>query len=73
MSRRQVAPVAEFMRLTLLVLPLSEIVPELVRSHGESVEVITHNQGQIWSFLILLLAIPPLLARLMVRTTAVTA
>ena len=38
--------------LTLLVLPLTEIVPELVASHGESIEAITGHQQQIWSFLL---------------------
>ena len=38
--------------LTLLVLPLTEIVPELVAAHGEPLEAITHNQPKIWSFLL---------------------
>jgi uncharacterized membrane protein len=38
--------------LTLLVLPLTEIVPELVAAHGEPIEAITANQPKIWSFLL---------------------
>ncbi|MFC0548140.1 TMEM175 family protein [Kutzneria chonburiensis] len=38
--------------LTLLVLPLTEIVPELVAAHGEPIEAITRNQPKIWSFLL---------------------
>jgi len=38
--------------LTLLVLPLTEIVPELVAAHGEPIEAITANQAKIWSFLL---------------------
>ncbi|GAA3436013.1 TMEM175 family protein [Kutzneria kofuensis] len=38
--------------LTLLVLPLTEIVPEVVAAHGEPIEAITRNQAQIWSFLL---------------------
>jgi uncharacterized membrane protein len=38
--------------LTLLVLPLTEIVPELVAAHGEPIEAITQNQPKIWSFLL---------------------
>ncbi|MEV6603702.1 TMEM175 family protein [Kutzneria sp. NPDC051319] len=38
--------------LTLLVLPLAEIVPEVVAAHGEPIEVITGNQATIWSFLL---------------------
>lgn len=38
--------------LTLLVLPLTEIVPELVAAHGEPITAITHNQAKIWSFLL---------------------
>ena len=38
--------------LTLLVLPLTEIVPEVVAAHGEPMEVITRNQATIWSFLL---------------------
>lgn len=38
--------------LTLLVLPLTEIVPELAAAHGESIEAITGHQQQIWSFLL---------------------
>ena len=38
--------------LTLLILPLTEIVPELVSEHKESFEAITGNQWQIYSFLL---------------------
>ncbi|EWM13480.1 TMEM175 family protein [Kutzneria sp. 744] len=38
--------------LTLLVLPLTEIVPELVAEHAEPIEAITRNQSTIWSFLL---------------------
>ena len=38
--------------LTLLVLPLTEIVPELVAAHAEPIEAITRNQSTIWSFLL---------------------
>jgi uncharacterized membrane protein len=38
--------------LTLLVLPLTEIVPEVVAAHGEPIEAITDNQATIWSFLL---------------------
>src|SRR4051812_20733319 len=38
--------------LTLLVLPLTEIVPELVAAHGQPIEVITDNQPKIFSFLL---------------------
>jgi uncharacterized membrane protein len=38
--------------LTLLVLPLTEIVPELAAAHGPSIEAITGHQQQIWSFLL---------------------
>jgi uncharacterized membrane protein len=38
--------------LTLLVLPLTEIVPELVATHAEPIEAITRNQPIIWSFLL---------------------
>jgi len=38
--------------LTLLVLPLTEIVPELVAANGQPIEVITDNQPKIFSFLL---------------------
>jgi len=38
--------------LTLLVLPLTEIVPEVVAAHGDPIEAITGNQSKIWSFLL---------------------
>lgn len=39
--------------LTLLVLPLTELVPEVVvAEHGRSFEVVTDNQWQIYSFLL---------------------
>ncbi|QUQ68566.1 TMEM175 family protein [Kutzneria sp. CA-103260] len=38
--------------LTLLVLPLTEIVPEVVAAHGEPLEAVTGHQQQIWSFLL---------------------
>jgi uncharacterized membrane protein len=38
--------------LTLLVLPLTEIVPELMAAHGEAIEAITRNQSTIGSFLL---------------------
>ncbi|MEU5695889.1 TMEM175 family protein [Actinosynnema sp. NPDC020468] len=38
--------------LTLLVLPLTEVVGEVVREHGRSVEVVTGNRWQIYSFLL---------------------
>ncbi|SNS28614.1 Uncharacterized membrane protein [Streptosporangium subroseum] len=38
--------------LTLLVLPLAEAVPEAVGQHVTSLEVITENQWQIYSFLL---------------------
>ncbi|MTD53928.1 TMEM175 family protein [Amycolatopsis pithecellobii] len=38
--------------LTVLVLPLTELVPELLREHGHSTEVITENLWQIYSFLL---------------------
>lgn len=43
--------------LTLLVLPLTEIVPELVAAHGESIEAITGHEQQIGSFLLSFLVI----------------
>jgi uncharacterized membrane protein len=38
--------------LTLLVLPLTEVVPQLVAQHADPVEAITGNQWQIYSFLL---------------------
>lgn len=38
--------------LTLLVLPLTEIVPELVAAHAAPIEAITDNQSTIWGFLL---------------------
>lgn len=38
--------------LTLLVLPLTEVVPEVVAAHGQAIDVITENQSKIWSFLL---------------------
>ncbi|MFI9380688.1 TMEM175 family protein [Kutzneria sp. NPDC052558] len=38
--------------LTLLILPLTEVVPEVVAAHGDPVEAITENQATIWSFLL---------------------
>jgi uncharacterized membrane protein len=38
--------------LTLLVLPLTEVVPEVVAAHGEPVEAITGHVPQIASFLL---------------------
>jgi uncharacterized membrane protein len=38
--------------MTLLVLPLAEVVPELVAEHGESIDAITRHQWQIYSFLL---------------------
>jgi uncharacterized membrane protein len=38
--------------LTLLVLPLTDIVPDLVAAHGRSIEAITDHQWQIRSFLL---------------------
>jgi uncharacterized membrane protein len=38
--------------LTLLVLPLTEIVPEVVAAHGTSIEAVADHQQQIWSFLL---------------------
>jgi uncharacterized membrane protein len=38
--------------LTLLVLPLTEVVPEVVAAHGAALEVITGNADKIWSFLL---------------------
>ena len=38
--------------MTLLVLPLVDVVRELVATHGESTEAITGHQWQIYSFLL---------------------
>jgi uncharacterized membrane protein len=38
--------------LTLLVLPLSELVPELVAEKGQAFEAFTHNQWKIYTFLL---------------------
>ncbi|HET6504146.1 MAG TPA: TMEM175 family protein [Amycolatopsis sp.] len=38
--------------LTLLVLPLTETVPELVAENGEAIEAITKHQWQIYTFLL---------------------
>ncbi|GAA1866848.1 TMEM175 family protein [Actinomadura bangladeshensis] len=38
--------------VTLLVLPLVDVVPEVVGEHGPSSEVFTGHQAQIWSFLL---------------------
>jgi uncharacterized membrane protein len=38
--------------VTLLVLPLAEVVPEAMRAHETSVEVITRHQPEIWTFLL---------------------
>jgi uncharacterized membrane protein len=38
--------------LTLLVLPLSELVPEILAHHGEAIEAFTHNQWKIYTFLL---------------------
>jgi TMEM175 potassium channel family protein len=38
--------------LTLLVLPLTDLVPELVAEHKPAVEAVTHNWAKIVSFLI---------------------
>jgi uncharacterized membrane protein len=38
--------------VTLLVLPLVDVVPEVAREHGDAVEVITENQSAILSFLL---------------------
>ncbi|GAB3007878.1 DUF1211 domain-containing protein [Amycolatopsis acidiphila] len=38
--------------LTLLVLPLTEVVPEIVAAHGHSIDAITENQWRISSFLL---------------------
>lgn len=38
--------------ITLLVLPLVDIVPEVAKEHGEAIEVITKHQPEIWTFLL---------------------
>jgi uncharacterized membrane protein len=38
--------------LTLLVLPLADVVPEAAAEHSRSIEVITENQWKIYSFLL---------------------
>jgi uncharacterized membrane protein len=38
--------------LTLLVLPLTDLVPQLAAQHGKSIEAITEHQWQIYSFLL---------------------
>jgi uncharacterized membrane protein len=38
--------------LTLLVLPLTDLVPELAAEHSSSIDVITRHQWQIYSFLL---------------------
>jgi uncharacterized membrane protein len=38
--------------LTLLVLPLADVVPEAAAKHADSLEVITANQWKIYSFLL---------------------
>ncbi|WP_410612502.1 TMEM175 family protein [Amycolatopsis sp. lyj-109] len=38
--------------LTLLVLPLTELVPELVAEHAPASEAITHNWAKIFSFVL---------------------
>ncbi|WP_329059459.1 TMEM175 family protein [Amycolatopsis sp. NBC_01480] len=38
--------------LTLLVLPLSELVPELSAEHAEAIQVFTDNQWKIYTFLL---------------------
>jgi uncharacterized membrane protein len=38
--------------VTLLILPLVDVVPEVVGEHGRSTEVITGHQAQVWSFLL---------------------
>jgi uncharacterized membrane protein len=38
--------------LTLLVLPLTEIVPEVAAAHGDPLEAVLGHQQQIWSFLL---------------------
>jgi uncharacterized membrane protein len=43
--------------MTLLVLPLAEIIPELVAEHADSTEAFSKNQWQIYSFLLSFLVI----------------
>lgn len=43
--------------LTLLVLPLTDLVPELVAEHRPAVEAVTHNWSKIVSFLLSFLVI----------------
>ena len=38
--------------LTLLILPLADVVPEAAREHARSLDVITENQWKIYSFLL---------------------
>jgi uncharacterized membrane protein len=38
--------------ITLLVLPLVDVVPEVAARHGDSLEVITENQPAIYSFVL---------------------
>lgn len=38
--------------LTLLVLPLTDVVSEVVATHGDPVEAVTENQWRIFSFLL---------------------
>ncbi len=38
--------------ITLLVLPLTEAVPEAIVTEKSSLDVIVHLQGQIWTFLL---------------------
>jgi uncharacterized membrane protein len=43
--------------LTLLVLPLTDIAPELVAAHGRSIQVITDHEWQIRGFLLSFLVV----------------
>lgn len=38
--------------MTLLVLPLADLVPDLVAEHGTAIEAITQNQDKVWSFVL---------------------
>jgi uncharacterized membrane protein len=38
--------------LTLLILPLADVVPEAAAEHADSIKVITENQWKIYSFLL---------------------
>ena len=38
--------------VTLLVLPLVDVVPNVVAEHGRSTDVVTEHQAQIWSLLL---------------------